>query len=113
MTWWERLIGWTGTVSSAQSAKERLQLVLIHDRTDVTPATIELIKDEIIAVIQKHVAIDAGQVETKVFDSCGKRALGKDLRAFCSIEALFFEHAENLPIADGGQAAIVRVADEA
>ena len=63
MTWWEKLIGWTGSVSSAQNAKERLQLVLIHDRTDITPATIELIKDEIIAVIQKHVAIDAGSVE--------------------------------------------------
>ena len=63
MTWWERIIGWTNVTTSAASAKERLQLVLIHDRTDVTPATIELIKDEIIAVIQKHVAIDAGQVE--------------------------------------------------
>jgi cell division topological specificity factor len=60
--WWERLLGW-GSNSSAASAKERLQLVLIHDRTDITPATMERIKDEIIAVISKHVAIDPAQVD--------------------------------------------------
>ncbi len=59
--WFDRLIGRSAT--SAQSAKERLQLVLIHDRTDLSPAVLETLKDEIIAVISKHVAIDAEQVE--------------------------------------------------
>ncbi len=32
---------------SANSAKERLQLVLIHDRTDLTPAQLEALKDDL------------------------------------------------------------------
>lgn len=60
--WFERLLG-RGAPSSAQSAKERLQFVLIHDRTDLSPAVLETLKDEIIAVISKHVDIDADGVE--------------------------------------------------
>ncbi len=43
---------------SANSAKERLQLVLIHDRTDLTPAQLELLKDDLIATISRHIEID-------------------------------------------------------
>lgn len=43
---------------SATHAKERLKLVLIHDRTDMSPATLELLKDEIINVISNYVDID-------------------------------------------------------
>ncbi len=57
----DRLLG--RTPASAQTAKERLQFVLIHDRTDISPATMEAMKDEIIAVISKHVAIDRSAVE--------------------------------------------------
>lgn len=60
--WLNRLFG-RDNLSSAQSAKERLQLVLIHDRTDLSPALVETLKDEIIAVISKHVEIDPGGVE--------------------------------------------------
>jgi len=58
----ERLTGHS-SASSAQTAKERLQLVLIHDRTDISPAVMEVLKDEIIAVISKHVDIDRNLVE--------------------------------------------------
>lgn len=51
---------------SKQIAKDRLKLVLIHDRTDVSPAIIEEIKDEIIAVISRHVDIDRSGVEIKL-----------------------------------------------
>jgi cell division topological specificity factor len=60
--WFERLLG-RGPVTSAQSAKERLQFVLIHDRTDLSPAVLETLKDEIIGVISKHVEIDIPGVE--------------------------------------------------
>ena len=49
--------------SSREMAKERLQLVLVHDRTDISPQILEAIKDEIIAVISKHVAIDRKTVD--------------------------------------------------
>lgn len=60
--WFDRLLGRVPT-TAAQTAKERLQLVLIHDRTDLSPAVLETIKDEIIAVIAKHVEIDEDGVE--------------------------------------------------
>ncbi len=43
---------------SAESAKERLQLVLIHDRTDLTPAELEALKDDLLQTISRHVDID-------------------------------------------------------
>lgn len=58
----ERLIGHS-SAPSAQTAKERLQLVLIHDRTDISPAIMEVLRDEIIEVISKHVDIDRNLVE--------------------------------------------------
>ncbi len=48
-----------GKKSSADNAKERLQLVLIHDRTDLTPAELDSLKDDLIATISRHVEIDA------------------------------------------------------
>ena len=61
----ERLFG-RGTASSANAAKERLQLVLIHDRTDISQAVMDQIKDEIIAVISKHVSIDRTGVDVNL-----------------------------------------------
>ncbi len=48
-----------GRKNSAENAKERLQLVLIHDRTDLTPAELDSLKDDLIATISRHVEIDA------------------------------------------------------
>jgi len=56
----ERLLG--RERSSASQAKQRLQLVLIHDRTDLTPGAMEALKDELIAVISRYVAIDPSAV---------------------------------------------------
>lgn len=59
----ERLLGRGPREASAHTAKERLQLVLIHDRTDVPPAVMDILKDEIIEAISKHVDIDRAGVE--------------------------------------------------
>jgi cell division topological specificity factor len=47
---------------SAASAKERLQLVLIHDRTDMTPAELDALKDDLLDVIAKHIDIKPDEV---------------------------------------------------
>jgi cell division topological specificity factor len=49
--------------SSREVAKARLQLVLVHDRTQISPQLLQTLKDEIIAVISKHVAIDREAVD--------------------------------------------------
>jgi cell division topological specificity factor len=48
---------------SALSAKERLQLVLVHDRTDLTPAELEALKDDLIQTISRHIEIDPEAVQ--------------------------------------------------
>ena len=62
MNFLERLMGH----SSAKNAKERLQLVLIHDRTDLSPADLESLKDDLIAAISKHIDIDPTSVRIEV-----------------------------------------------
>ena len=52
--------------SSAKQAKERLKLVLIHDRTDLNPGTLDNLKDELIDVISRHVDIDPSAVQIKM-----------------------------------------------
>jgi cell division topological specificity factor len=51
---------------SANSAKERLQLVLIHDRTDLTPAELESLKDDLLETISRHIEIDPAAVTINV-----------------------------------------------
>ena len=55
-----------GKKNSAESAKELLQLVLIHDRTDLTPAEFESLRDDLIATISRHVSIDEHNVQIDV-----------------------------------------------
>jgi cell division topological specificity factor len=47
-----------GRKKSANNAKERLQLVLIHDRTDLSPTQLESLKDDLIQTISRHIDID-------------------------------------------------------
>lgn len=63
MSFFERLFG---KKASADSAKERLQLVLIHDRTDMTPAEFNSLRDDLIATISRHVTIDEHGVQIEV-----------------------------------------------
>ena len=55
-----------GRKRSAQNAKERLQLVLIHDRTNLTSEELTALKDEILEVISRHVDIDTSAVQIAV-----------------------------------------------
>jgi cell division topological specificity factor len=45
-------------VSSAARAKDRLRLVLINDRTDLTPTEMENLKNELLDVISRYIEID-------------------------------------------------------
>ncbi len=65
MKFLEILIG-TRQPSSRDQAKERLKLVLVNDRTDLSPAMIEKLKDELIAVVSKHLDIDPDRVHISI-----------------------------------------------
>ncbi len=47
---------------SVDSAKERLKLVLIHDRTDLSPQALEDMKNDLLNVISRYVDIDPASV---------------------------------------------------
>jgi cell division topological specificity factor len=51
---------------SANQAKERLQMVLIHDRTNLTKSSLEALKDELIEVISRHIDIDPDAVHIEM-----------------------------------------------
>jgi cell division topological specificity factor len=58
--WLEWLTG--QKTKSAGQAKERLKLVLINDRTDLTSAELEQLKNELLEVISRHIDIDPAAV---------------------------------------------------
>jgi len=47
-------------------AKERLQLVLVHDRVQLTPQMLQTLKDELIEAISRYVEIDRDGVEISI-----------------------------------------------
>jgi len=65
--------------SSRQVAKERLQLVLVHDRIKISPAMLERMKDELITVISRYVEIDADSVEVTFTQSKRQSRLVADI----------------------------------
>jgi cell division topological specificity factor len=67
MNWFERLLG--KKEKSGATAKQRLQMVLIHDRADVSPGLLEQIKDDIIEVIAKRLEINPDTVVVNLDNS--------------------------------------------
>ncbi len=51
---------------SKDIAKDRLQLLLIHDRANVSPQFLEMIKGEIMDVISDYIEIDESGLDIKL-----------------------------------------------
>ena len=73
MGFFERIRGRRYDSPSGKVAKERLRLVLAHDRASVSPALLNTLKDEIITVISRHIAIDVESVEV-AFSQSGRES---------------------------------------
>lgn len=52
--------------SSRDIARERLQLVLVHDRSNLTPEQVKAMKDEILEVIARYVEFDREAVQIEL-----------------------------------------------
>lgn len=55
-----------GQPESRSVAKDRLQLVLIHDRSDISPQVMESLRRDIIDVISKYMDIDERHIELQL-----------------------------------------------
>ena len=74
--WFSKL---SGKTKSADEAKERLKLVLIHDRTDLTSTALEDMKDELLQVISNHVTIDPTKVKITIIHDGREQRLIADI----------------------------------
>lgn len=60
---------------SAQTAKERLQVVLIHDRASVAPEVMDQLKNDIIAVTSKYMELNKNAMEISLANDSESVAL--------------------------------------
>jgi cell division topological specificity factor len=58
----DRLLG-RQDATSRDVAKDRLVMVLVHDRAKITPGMLEQMKDEMISVISRYIQIEADGVQ--------------------------------------------------
>jgi cell division topological specificity factor len=65
--------------SSADKAKDRLRLVLINDRTDLSGATMEKIKDDLLEVLSRHIQIDPDAMQIDITQDGRQQRLIADI----------------------------------
>lgn len=75
--WMKQITG--GKKQSAVDAKERLKLVLIHDRTELTVDELEQMKNELLEVISRHVEIDTQAVRITMNQDGREQRLTADI----------------------------------
>lgn len=61
--------------NSGQIAKDRLRVVLIHDRANISPEVVNHIKDDIIKVISHYMDINQHEMEISLSDDDNSVAL--------------------------------------
>ena len=57
---------------SKDTAKERLHLVLMQDRANVSADFLELMKQEIIDVIKKYIEVEEGAIDVRLTNEIGE-----------------------------------------
>jgi len=76
-SWLDKLTG--RKPASANQAKERLKLVLIHDRTDLSEQALNNMKNELLAVISRYIDIDPQAVRINVAQDGREQRLVADI----------------------------------
>lgn len=66
-----------GEKPSGQVARKRMQFVLMHDRIDITPDTMEALKNDILKVLSRYMEIDHNSIRVDLEQ-------GKDFMALIS-----------------------------
>ena len=78
--------------ASAETAKQRLQLVLAHDRSDLNPELLQRMRQEILEVVSRYVEIDVDE---------GEVTLETEDRVTALVANLPIKRARSLPLIPG------------
>ena len=65
--------------SSADKAKDRLRLVLINDRTDLSGVVMEDLKDDLLEVLSRYIQIDPDRVKINITQEGRQQRLIADI----------------------------------
>ncbi|MFP4338036.1 MAG: cell division topological specificity factor MinE [Halothece sp.] len=71
----DRLFNRNTTKSSSQQAKQRLKLIVAHDRSGLSEETLEAMRQEILEVVARYVEIDTNSTEFSLESEEGMTAL--------------------------------------
>ena len=71
----EMIFPWNSNKNSRDEAKRRLQLILAHDRASINPAMLNLMQEEILAVVARYVEVNQDEVEIALENSDRMTAL--------------------------------------
>lgn len=82
------MLGRAANRGSGSKAKERLQFILVHDRINLPPERLEAMKQEILDVISKYVAVDSANVDIALHK--------RDRESLLVAEIPFTKTAENI-----------------
>jgi cell division topological specificity factor len=63
------------TRGSGDVAKERLRLVLVHDRLNMTPEMLEGLKRDLVGVLSRYFDVDSGSLAVDVQRGAGSSQL--------------------------------------
>ena len=66
-------------VSSAEKAKDRLRLVLINDRTDLSAVALESLKDDLLEVLSRYIKIDPRSMKIDITQEGRQQRLIADI----------------------------------
>ena len=64
---------------SKDIAKQRLQLVLVHDRQPLSPGLLQTIKEDIVTAISKHIDVDKDNAQLTLSQAAGRHRLIVDV----------------------------------
>ena len=78
---------------TAPVARERLQILLSHERVSVGPRDlVAILRDELLATIRRHVEIDPDKLVVKMDRAAGYSTLEIDVEIPCDKLALAVQH---------------------
>lgn len=77
----------TGKKNSSSVAKERLKLVLIHDRAGTSPSSdiVEMLKKDIVAVISKYFEVSEDDFDVEITNTTNPQCASSETRLTANI----------------------------